>query len=125
MLFKDLYIKEEKLLNNNGSTITTKVKLNKDHPIYNGHFPNNPITPGVIIIQIIKEIVEKYLDDLFFLKKIINVKYISPINPTIHNLLIIEIYIQKEKDSIIVKSLIKFNNLDTAVKFRGIFIKKL
>tara|TARA_X000000368_G_scaffold158088_1_gene124540 strand:+ start:619 stop:996 length:378 start_codon:yes stop_codon:yes gene_type:complete len=125
MLFKDLYIKEEKLLNNNGSTITTKVKLNKDHPIYNGHFPNNPITPGVIIIQIIKEIVEEYLDDLFFLKKIINVKYISPINPTIHNLLIIEIYIQKEKDSIIVKSLIKFNNLDTAVKFRGIFIKKL
>jgi len=125
MLFKDLYIKEEKLLNNNGSTITTKVKLNKDHPIYNGHFPNNPITPGVIIIQIIKEIVEEYLDDLFFLKKIINVKYISPINPTIHNLLIIEIYIQKEKDSIIVKSLIKFNNLDTAVKFRGVFIKKL
>lgn len=34
------------------------IKLNAAHKIYSGHFPNNPITPGVVQMQIVKEILE-------------------------------------------------------------------
>ena len=58
MLFKGFY-NNEKTISSDHNKLITRIKLNKDHDIYNGHFPNNPITPGVIIIQIIKEILEE------------------------------------------------------------------
>ena len=33
-----------------------KIRLNPDHEIYRAHFPGNPITPGVCIVQIISEV---------------------------------------------------------------------
>ena len=57
MLFKGFY-NNEKTISSDHNKLITRIKLNKDHDIYNGHFPNNPIIPGVIIIQIIKEILD-------------------------------------------------------------------
>ena len=37
-----------------------RVSLNASHIIYEAHFPGNPVTPGVCIIQIVKELVEAY-----------------------------------------------------------------
>lgn len=31
--------------------------LKKEHPVYQGHFPGNPITPGVLTLQMIRECV--------------------------------------------------------------------
>ena len=35
-----------------------RITLNPAHPIFAGHFPGNPITPGVCMLQIIKELTE-------------------------------------------------------------------
>ena len=35
------------------------IELNKDHPVYAGHFPGVPIAPGVMLTQTIKELVEE------------------------------------------------------------------
>jgi 3-hydroxyacyl-[acyl-carrier-protein] dehydratase len=55
--------------------------LNKNHFIYNAHFPGNPVTPGVCIIQLCKELMEHRLQKSFFLRKIGNVKFLTVINP--------------------------------------------
>ena len=123
MLFKGFY-NNEKTISSDHNKLIKRIKLNKDHDIYNGHFPNNPITPGVIIIQIIKEILEEHLGCELFLRKIINIKYISPINPIINNSLLFENYLQKENKSIIVKNNIMLDNAKIAVKFKGKFLKK-
>ena len=123
MLFQDFYIKENSD-KSDSSKIYTKVKLNKNHKIYSGHFPNNPITPGVTIIQIIKEIIEEFLDYELFLKEIINIKFILPINPKIDNYLSFEINYEIKNGSIIIDNIIMFDNQEIAVKFKGIFIKK-
>lgn len=34
------------------------ISINGQHPIYEGHFPGFPITPGVCQVQMIKEILE-------------------------------------------------------------------
>ncbi len=38
--------------------LTSRIKLYKEHEIFKGHFPGNPVMPGVCMIQIIKELTE-------------------------------------------------------------------
>jgi 3-hydroxymyristoyl/3-hydroxydecanoyl-(acyl carrier protein) dehydratase len=57
------------------------LSLNKDHVIYQAHFPHNPITPGVCIIQLCKELMELHTGETLFLKELVNVKFLSVINP--------------------------------------------
>jgi 3-hydroxyacyl-[acyl-carrier-protein] dehydratase len=61
--------------------IDYKVELNPEHYIYQAHFPGNPITPGVCIIQIIKELYIEIVKHNLFLKKLSNVKFLNVINP--------------------------------------------
>lgn len=55
--------------------------LNKEHFIYKAHFPDEPITPGVCILQIGKELVEESLQRQLEIKQIKNVKFLSVISP--------------------------------------------
>ncbi|MDR2972766.1 MAG: hypothetical protein LBU83_12720 [Bacteroidales bacterium] len=57
------------------------LELNPEHFIYEAHFPANPITPGVCIIQIIKELLIEKLQCNLFLKRIDNIKFLNIINP--------------------------------------------
>lgn len=54
---------------------------NPSHFIYKAHFPENPITPGVCIIQTAGELLEQKLNRKLFLKTVKNVKFLSVIIP--------------------------------------------
>lgn len=54
---------------------------NPSHFIYKAHFPENPITPGVCIIQTAGELLEQKLNHKLFLKTVKNVKFLSVIIP--------------------------------------------
>ncbi len=80
-------------LKNNLYTITGKsildgnaifeIQLNHDNLIYAAHFPDKPITPGVCIIQIAKELMEEILNRELYISNIKNVKFLSIIVPII------------------------------------------
>lgn len=57
------------------------IRLNKDHDIFKGHFPGNPVTPGVCMMQIVKELTEEFTGAKLFLKTASNVKFMAIINP--------------------------------------------
>ena len=57
------------------------VELNPEHMIYRAHFPGNPITPGVCIIHIVKELSEGMLGHRLLLKAVNNIKFLSVIDP--------------------------------------------
>ena len=57
------------------------VILNPDHLIYKAHFPGQPVTPGVCILQIIQELLSVEMDIPLFIKKIKNVKFTNMISP--------------------------------------------
>lgn len=63
------------------SEITATIKLNPNHEVYRGHFPEQPVVPGVIQLQIVKELLEKHLKKKLFMNKITQVKYLIPIIP--------------------------------------------
>ena len=58
-----------------------KVKLNTEHFIYQAHFPNNPITPGVCLIQMAVELFNSLKEANFSIKALKNVKFTAPISP--------------------------------------------
>lgn len=63
------------------SPLRYDIQLDASHFIYQAHFPGEPITPGVCIIQIAKELLEEHLNQKFNIKMIKNVKFLNVISP--------------------------------------------
>ena len=87
-------------------SFVTTIKLNPDHVVYSGHFPGHPVTPGVVQLQIVHELLEK-----FFFK---NLKLI-----TLHQCKFLKILNPNETSRIVVN--IEFNRTDELlnIKARG------
>ena len=58
-----------------------RIKLNAENFIYQAHFPNNPITPGVCLIQMAVELFGSLKGASFSIKTLKNVKFTAPISP--------------------------------------------
>lgn len=71
-----------------------QVRFDPTHFIYAAHFPGNPVTPGVCLIQIAGEILEKECDKTLLLSTIKNIKFKKIVVPedtpfyTFNNILI-------------------------------------
>lgn len=57
------------------------IVFNESHPIFQGHFPSNPVVPGVTMVQLVKEILEMHLEKKIYLDKISLVKFLKTIDP--------------------------------------------
>ena len=64
--------------------VTYSLSLNQECPIYKAHFPGEPITPGVCVIQIAKELLEEHLQRQLAIKAVKNVKFLAVISPLQH-----------------------------------------
>jgi 3-hydroxyacyl-[acyl-carrier-protein] dehydratase len=65
----------------NGELIEATVILNKEHPVFDGHFPGNPILPGVCTLQIARELIQKAVGKKLMLSKAANIKYLGFVSP--------------------------------------------
>lgn len=59
----------------------TVLVFKEDHVVYDGHFPQNPITPGVCLLQTAKQLLEEtYLLSLR-IDTILNIKFLKLVIP--------------------------------------------
>ena len=65
-----------------GDKSVYKVKLNAVHDIYSVHFPGNPVTPGVCLVQMATEILEQKFDKRLVLSTAVNIKFKRLVAPT-------------------------------------------
>lgn len=63
------------------TTWTIQIKLNPDHTVYQGHFPEHPVVPGVCLLQLIKECVENIRQQKLQIVQVSSCKFLSAINP--------------------------------------------
>jgi 3-hydroxyacyl-[acyl-carrier-protein] dehydratase len=75
-----LFILESR--NEEQGRITANYHLDAQNPIFEGHFPNNPIVPGVCQINQIKEDVQGIVGKALQLKEIVLAKYFKPMVPS-------------------------------------------
>lgn len=109
MVLKEFYKIRSKNLLDDSETYSLEIEINKDHPIFDGHFPDNPVMPGVCMMQIIKEITESIVGAKLFMEKCSNVKFMAIINPKINSLLHVEIRVIHENSKVLVKNTTKFD----------------
>ena len=64
-----------------GHADTYRIRLHADHPIYQAHFPGNPITPGVCLVKMVSEVAGQQLGRSLQLRRIVNLKFVSVISP--------------------------------------------
>ncbi|MEO5787861.1 MAG: 3-hydroxyacyl-ACP dehydratase [Gelidibacter sp.] len=100
------------------------VRINKEHPIFEGHFPNFPVTPGVTMLQIIKELTENQLNQSLFLSSASNVKFISLVDPNVNAILKFNITFQEDDQHIKVKNTTSFEDGTAVLKCNVTFVKR-
>ena len=90
------------------------IRLQPDHTIYKAHFPGEPITPGVCVIQIAKELLEDHLQRQLAIKAVKNVKFLAVVSPLQHpSVRYIFRQIQATQDAVI--SLVEVTDGDTTM----------
>ena len=79
MLRNDLYTTGSIIKTN--SLHLAPVTLNPAHPIFSGHFPGQPVLPGVCMLEMVKEILEELLQQQLRISKGPQIKFLSMIIP--------------------------------------------
>ena len=57
------------------------IALRPDSPVYAGHFPGFPVTPGVALLTIVRELLESRLHKSLTLSSADDVKFLRPLTP--------------------------------------------
>lgn len=94
-----------------------EVELFANHSIYNGHFPQQPVVPGVCTLTIIKECIEKVHSGCISFKSIKECKYLSALIP--QEGLRITINLAIEDDDKVNATVIRVDNQQTVLKLKA------
>jgi len=98
------------------------LKINWTHDIFSGHFPDNPVLPGVVQVQMITEVFNKTMNDDFILARASSIKYPNMVVPKICDTLTFDIHVIKPKTSGFgINATLVHENL-TFLKLKGHFV---
>jgi len=79
MLINDLYTCHDIIQREN--EIDCRIVFNAAHAIFLGHFPGQPVVPGVCMMEIVKELLQKELSKPIRLHNARNVKFLQFVTP--------------------------------------------
>jgi 3-hydroxyacyl-[acyl-carrier-protein] dehydratase len=74
---------------------SVSINLDQGHDIFKGHFPGNPVLPGVCQIEMARELAEEVLGCRLILAQASQVKFLSMINPLEYPLLVYQLTLQR------------------------------
>lgn len=74
-----------------------EVTLLEDHPVYQGHFPGEPVSPGVCSLQMVKECAQILAGKEFFIGYVKQYKLLSVMTPQKNPKIIIGIQLTEEE----------------------------
>jgi len=110
MILENFYTIKSKQISEDQTNYAFEIIINSKHDIFKGHFPDNPVMPGVCMMQIIKEITESVIGKKLFMEKCSNVKFLAIINPDKTPKLTLELQITKIDSKVKVKNTTKFGD---------------
>jgi len=98
-MMKDLYSYELAAV---GEThLEAKVVFNATHPLYRGHFPQAPVTPGVCQMLLVADLLSEVLQRPVELEHARDVKFLSIHNPEEDKVLVVKIKFGKQEGEVL------------------------
>lgn len=112
------------VLNNDpkADSVNLLLELNPDHHIFEGHFPQVPVVPGVCMMQMVKELVEDFTGQRLRLSKADHLKFLTIINPQKNKLLEVDIAIYSNSNGGVQVTAAFFHEQTVFFKFKGGFV---
>ena len=95
-----MQIFQTKLISSDGCHYSFSSIVNPSHNIFKGHFPENPVVPGVCTMAMIKDCCAIVLSRGVKYDYIKEVKFLSAIIPSIHSELMVDIELKSVDDQI-------------------------
>ena len=120
MLLNDFFTINDKV--NSETEIWAELYINANHKIFEGHFPNQPVVPGVCMMQMIKEILEKIIGEETNLVQAADMKFLAVINPVENNLIHASIKYARDENGAINVAASLFKDELVHFKFKGQFV---
>lgn len=101
------------------SVLKFRIIINGNHEIFEGHFPGNPITPGVCQMEMVKEILSDFLGTELFYRSVSDMKFISMWIPDDSELVYLDLGVTEFEDGYKIKARIYYDD-KTYFKLRGL-----
>lgn len=98
--------------------LKAEISINKDHHIFEGHFPGVPVLPGVCQVQAIKEILQEVTGFKLQISKVRDIKFMSMVDPTQTEKLQCVITYSDSEEALKTNALLSYNET-TVLKLRG------
>jgi 3-hydroxyacyl-[acyl-carrier-protein] dehydratase len=121
MTFSELYKIETFQLSEDRTMLEATILINSHHDIFNGHFPGNPILPGVCHIEIICDLLQLAFDRNFTLSKAKNIKFLNVVQPEAQPKLIYRLDITDEGNAKSISGSSKFPDGTVNLKLSSTF----
>ncbi|HRX12452.1 MAG TPA: hypothetical protein P5210_12415, partial [Draconibacterium sp.] len=94
MLLNDLFTYSE-LEESSGSVLRFKIEIKANHSVFEGHFPGNPVMPGVCQMEIVKEVVRSHFKRELFFNSVADMKFINMWLPNETKLVFLDVLADK------------------------------
>lgn len=104
--------------------INAIIEINIKHSIFNGHFPEFPLVPGVCQVLMVKEILSECLSVKLQLESARSIKFLSILNPNEINKIQATISYCKEEGNIIKIDAILYSERQNYLKIKGKFSER-
>lgn len=101
------------------------VDLNKEHDIFEGHFPTDAIVPGVCLTQMLTDILSEIEGETYYLSASNQIKFISLVRPRETPSFYINIAVQSRTEDAIKLSVKYYKDETIYFKMKGTYKKQL
>jgi 3-hydroxyacyl-[acyl-carrier-protein] dehydratase len=104
------------------NSIKAMVEIDPAHPIFEGHFPGQPVVPGVCMMQMVKEITEQHLGKVTNLVKADQIKFLTILIPGESGQLLMDLKLNPREDGATGVDAQLQNDTAVFFKFKGLFV---
>lgn len=102
-----------------GPDVSVAITINAKHKIFDGHFPGQPVVPGVCMMQMVKEIMEHVTGRKTILAKAHEMKFLVVIDPSRNNNIRATLKYSQEEDGKINVTATLLHEETIHFKFKG------
>ncbi|ELR71313.1 hypothetical protein C900_02928 [Fulvivirga imtechensis AK7] len=98
------------------------VQLNESHPVFEGHFPGQPVLPGVCLLEMLKDMVNEVKNGTYRMHESSMIKYLQMVNPKENSTLAFQFTLSPAESGFRVTASSTLADGATNFKFKGSFI---
>jgi 3-hydroxyacyl-[acyl-carrier-protein] dehydratase len=98
-----------------------RIELNGAHSIFGGHFPGNPVVPGVCQVEMIRELLVRESGVDLILSGADNIKFLAMISPSVNPQVGVYLEVKEKAEQMTIVSGSIENDEIIFLKFRGTF----